>query len=143
MKNSSMIIEIDENTNFTIPKINEALIEQYNSIDILQLMERIDSSDKQRKEEKESNGFLRSNTALFDNEEVKVAQEKKGTRYKIRYLRKVSKLFDGASFGELALIESQPRAATIISVRNTHFAVLNKKQFNMILRKVHEERINK
>ena len=143
-----MILEIDENTNFVVPPIPEALADFYAQIDIVNLMERLDSTEKPKKEVKEikeNKTLMRSGTVNFDRlkEEAKVFHDNSGIKYKIRYLRKVSKLFDGASFGELALIESQPRSATIISVRNTHFAVLNKKQFNMILRKVHEERINK
>ena len=39
----------------------------------------------------------------------------------------------GASFGELALLEDKPRAATIICLENTKFATLEKEQFNKIM----------
>jgi hypothetical protein len=64
-------------------------------------------------------------------------------QYKFKYLRKVSVLGDGTSFGELALIMDMPRAASIISTCDSQFAILNRKQFDEILRKVHEETINK
>jgi CRP-like cAMP-binding protein len=39
----------------------------------------------------------------------------------------------GDSFGELALIDNKPRAATIICKEDTHLAVLDQKHFNNIL----------
>ena len=48
-------------------------------------------------------------------------------------LTNVKTLSVGDSFGELALIENRPRAATIISRENCHLAVLEKKHFNKIL----------
>lgn len=41
----------------------------------------------------------------------------------------------GDSFGELALIDNRPRAATIICKEETHLAVLEQKHFNNILSK--------
>ena len=48
-------------------------------------------------------------------------------------LTDVKTLYSGASFGELALIDNKPRAATIKCKENSHFAVLQKKYFNNIL----------
>jgi CRP-like cAMP-binding protein len=42
-------------------------------------------------------------------------------------------LNSGVSFGELALIESKPRMASIRCLMDTHFAILNKKDFNKVL----------
>lgn len=39
----------------------------------------------------------------------------------------------GSAFGELALINSKPRAATIICEEKCHFAVLDKAPFESIL----------
>jgi len=44
---------------------------------------------------------------------------------------KISKI--GESFGELALLENKPRAATIITLEETHFAVLEKQYYDKIL----------
>lgn len=44
---------------------------------------------------------------------------------------KVSKA--GESFGELALLEHKPRAATIKTIEETHFGVLEKQYYNKIL----------
>ena len=41
----------------------------------------------------------------------------------------VAKLEGGQSFGELALISSKPRAATIRCKKDTHFAVLDKNAY--------------
>ncbi|CAG9331925.1 unnamed protein product [Blepharisma stoltei] len=48
-------------------------------------------------------------------------------------LMQVSTLEAGCSFGELALLKSQPRAATIICDTNTHFAILEKHDYLRIL----------
>ena len=46
----------------------------------------------------------------------------------------VSILKEGFAFGELALIDNKPRAATIKCKENTHFAVLDKVHFDRILK---------
>lgn len=40
----------------------------------------------------------------------------------------------GESFGELALLENRPRAATILCKEDCDFAILEKEQFNEILK---------
>ena len=47
--------------------------------------------------------------------------------------KKIKILTAGASFGELALMEKKPRAATIKCDTECHFAVLEKDHFNDIL----------
>ena len=51
-------------------------------------------------------------------------------------LKKIKSLEAGYSFGELALMEKRPRAATIICEEPCDFGVLEKKYFNQILSKV-------
>ena len=51
-------------------------------------------------------------------------------------LKKIKSLEAGYSFGELALMEKRPRAATIICEEQCDFGVLEKKYFNQILSKV-------
>lgn len=48
-------------------------------------------------------------------------------------LTDVKTLKTGDSFGELALLDNKPRAATIICREDSFFAVLEKKDFNAIL----------
>lgn len=50
-------------------------------------------------------------------------------------LTHVRTLFAGSSFGELALMENKPRAATIICSDECHFGVLDKSSFDHILSK--------
>lgn len=50
-------------------------------------------------------------------------------------LKEIKVLNAGVSFGELALIENKPRAATIICNDDCGFAVLDKKNFDLILSK--------
>lgn len=52
-----------------------------------------------------------------------------------RILTETCTLGDGQAFGELALIKDQPRAASIIVSRPSHFAVLEKKDYLRILGK--------
>ena len=45
----------------------------------------------------------------------------------------VKLLTAGDSFGELALLENKPRAATVICKENCHFATIEKQYFDQIL----------
>lgn len=49
---------------------------------------------------------------------------------------RVKVLVQGQAFGELALLDNKPRAATIICEEDCHFAVLEKQAFTEILSKV-------
>jgi len=51
-------------------------------------------------------------------------------------LKKIKVLSSGAYFGELALMEKKPRAATIKCDTECHLAVLEKDHFNEILSKI-------
>lgn len=42
----------------------------------------------------------------------------------------------GKSFGELALLKKRPRAATIKSVEDCHFAVMSKADYEKVLQKI-------
>lgn len=83
---------------------------------------------------------MKSNESSIDNTLVKKTissydrlpdQEKKSF-----ILTEVKILGGGSAFGELALIENKPRAATIRCKENCHFAVLDKTYFVHILSKV-------
>lgn len=45
----------------------------------------------------------------------------------------VAKLTDGSAFGELALIEQKPRMASCRCLKNTHFMVLSKNDYNRVI----------
>jgi len=47
--------------------------------------------------------------------------------------KEVKTVTNGASFGELALLDKKPRAATIICKQNCHFGVFDKNAFDRIL----------
>lgn len=55
---------------------------------------------------------------------------------------KVVELGPGKIFGELALISNKPRAATITCITDCHFAILNRRAFQLI-KKNHETVLNK
>ena len=46
------------------------------------------------------------------------------------------RLGTGKSFGEKALINNALRAATVVCTRSCHFAVLNKLEYDKVLRKI-------
>ena len=50
-------------------------------------------------------------------------------------------LTSGMSFGELALINNKPRSATIICNENCDFAILEKKDFQKILKNEEERKL--
>lgn len=52
-------------------------------------------------------------------------------------------LDSGNSFGQLALLEKKPRAATIICKEDCHFAVVEKEYFDEVLSKNFEINYNK
>ena len=54
----------------------------------------------------------------------------------------VAALGKGDSFGELALMQNKPRAATIGCTQDCHFAVLDKSDYLRILSKVHEQQLS-
>ena len=53
-------------------------------------------------------------------------RDKTKTKYVITYMMKVGDLNDGDEFGELALLTSAARAATIIAESTVYLAILNK-----------------
>jgi len=64
---------------------------------------------------------LRKKKTFSDNEDYDMIENE------VKILEK------GQSFGELALIENKPRAATLICKENSHFATLEKTYFDQIL----------
>ena len=61
-------------------------------------------------------------------------KEEEGLNKYIKGMLKVKVLHDGESFGELALINNQPRSGTLICEGDCVFAVLSKEQFQSILK---------
>ncbi|CAI2383968.1 unnamed protein product [Moneuplotes crassus] len=61
-------------------------------------------------------------------------KDKRKDTYILHYLTCVKTLKSGDQFGELALLNSKPRAATIMTVEDTSLAVLSKKGFDRNLK---------
>lgn len=132
-------MEINDRTDFDIPDIPKHMVEEVKMIDVKELLNRVEAWASQYKSnfsKAAAKGPIKSLSKPF-------LERVQYTLYKIKYLKKVSKLQEGASFGELAMLMKQPRAATIKAVRKTLFATLTKEQFDGILFKVHQEQINK
>ena len=53
----------------------------------------------------------------------------------------IKELQKGSSFGELALINDEPRAATVVCKTNCHFAYLEKSDYQTLLRQIYEKSI--
>ena len=47
----------------------------------------------------------------------------------VNRFKEVARLSDGASFGELALLKNEGRAATVVCSKMTRFATLNRKDY--------------
>ena len=54
-----------------------------------------------------------------------------------------ARLKTGDSFGEKALLEDQPRAATIVTLKTSYFAVLDRASFRNCLMKIENREKNK
>lgn len=54
----------------------------------------------------------------------------------------INKLYSGKSFGDLALMGSKPRMASIRCLEETHFAVLSKQDFNNVLGQIERKKLN-
>lgn len=58
-------------------------------------------------------------------------------RYKnMKWMVDVSKLYTGYSFGELALVNNEPRNATIQCLNDCYFAVLEKPDYKRVLKNI-------
>lgn len=64
----------------------------------------------------------------------KDVQDKNGEVRKEKVMTEVLTKAGGYAFGELALVEKKPRAATIYCKEDSEFAVLDKAPFQQILR---------
>ncbi len=80
---------------------------------------------------------LQGSVGVWVNIPKTVKEEKNGVfEEKVELvLTEIKVLSIGASFGELALMEKKPRAATIRCKEDSCFAVLDKKNFDLILSK--------
>lgn len=58
-----------------------------------------------------------------------------------RYIE-INILGTGKSFGDLALIGSKPRMASIRCLEDTHFAVLSKSSFNLVIGQIERKKLN-
>ena len=58
------------------------------------------------------------------------------------FYREVSVLSEGSSFGELALLQHKPRAATIICKERCYIATLDKQSYDRILKKGFQNLLN-
>ena len=54
----------------------------------------------------------------------------------IEWFIEVVRLTTGSSFGEKALMDDAPRAATITSIRESYFAVIGRKEYKKCLMRI-------
>ena len=77
--------------------------------------------------------ILKGSIGIWVNIPKNIVDEKKNEIKTEFILTEVKTLFSGSSFGELALMEKKPRAATIICKEDCCFGVLDKAPFDRIL----------
>lgn len=77
--------------------------------------------------------ILKGSVGIWVNIPKQIEEESKKEPKTLLVLTEVKILNSGASFGELALLDKKPRAATIICKENCHFGVLDKNAFERIL----------
>lgn len=65
--------------------------------------------------------------------------EKRSSRYYVYHLgilmKTVNQMYTGSSFGDLALLskrKNEPRLATVLCTKDTHFAVLDRASFDVV-----------
>jgi len=58
-------------------------------------------------------------------------------------LKEFIRLSSGGSFGEMALINERPRGATIMSTKETLFAVMTKDDYQFVLKSFTQNKLNK
>ena len=63
--------------------------------------------------------------------------------YEISYFTKVAVLGDGFEFGSDALVNGKPRNATVVAEKTTFLAILQKEQYDEILKKQEQKRIDR
>ena len=102
-----MILEVNGNTQFNTPPITKQMKEDYEQLDLQELVSMMENYDSQ---------FPSEGSHNMDYETL--VKRAKAPTYTFKYLKNVSKLTDGASFGELALIMDKPRAATIRATKS-------------------------
>ena len=76
--------------------------------------------------------------SMLESEE----EDEEMVEVEVEEFTEVASLGSGTGFGELALINEKPRAASIICKVNTTFAVLKKNHFASILGRFEEKKLN-
>lgn len=106
-------------------------------------IEPVEEEKSQESEHESDNGEGEGDPEKKEKEKKEKKEEKKPNMtlrmYKIRYLKKVTRLAEGSSFGELALLTTKPRSTTIKAVTKTDLAILNKSQFRRVFSKVNKK----
>ena len=80
-------------------------------------------------------GLTQSNKALH------IVEENEEDDFSKRYIE-INTLIGGKSFGDLALIGSKPRMASIRTIEDTHFAVLSRDDFERSLGQIERKKLN-
>jgi len=78
--------------------------------------------------------ILRGSVGVWLNSDQILGKKENGENAIVKVFREVRTLPKGSAFGELALTDNKPRAASIICKENCDFAVLDKDPFKEILR---------
>ena len=113
-----------------VPSVRRSSLISQSAIAFEQKLMRAKRASIFRYSEVDNGGFINKNT-IFLTPVVDITN-----------LEKVLTMGPGESFGELALINNKPRAATVIAITDLTLAVLSKKNFKSLISKFTEKRLN-
>ena len=153
-----MILSINGDDKFEIPACPEKVVEKASLIELDDIIYKMDDPEQDAMNSTKSankNPTMSEyeaftdlkNWANFENlseQETDLLRTLLNTykSYTFKYLKQISVLKAGTSFGELSLMSSKPRLATVRTLCPCEFATLNKAQFDETVGKIKQEEVN-
>ncbi|CAI2381911.1 unnamed protein product [Moneuplotes crassus] len=144
-----MVLSIDGSDEIPEPNQQYKEMEAYQKLSIKDIVHILEGTAplklRKEKDERRPSIFERRNSQQEDEENSKMFLKleqgayKSVKEYRIRYLKKVARVGEGASFVELALLTTKPRSSTIKAVTKTDMVTINKDQFKRVFSKVNKK----
>ncbi|CAI2368994.1 unnamed protein product [Moneuplotes crassus] len=154
---SDMILLIDGKEKWELPDLPEQLVESARTMNLKRIVDKLDNIEKPHvhnthysntlfsrslKNKRLNYKELASQMTLSPGVKLTIDSSNLETEnYTIKYLKKISELKSGDSFGDLSLIYNKPRLATIKTVTPAEFALLSKEQYDSTLKALEQQKI--